>query len=68
MLTYLLFLSLNYLFALYGYYSFYSSVKSNSHYDGFCEGVFMCFLAHLDLSFKYDGGIGGFTVGNEVED
>ena len=68
MLTYLLFLCGNYIFSLYGYTRFYQHDKSQSHYNGFCEGVFFCFLAHLDLSFKYDGGIGGFMVGAVPEE
>lgn len=29
--------------------------------EGFCDSTWICFLTAFDMSFKVDGGIGGFT-------
>jgi len=58
LLTFLLYLLLNYVFSLAGYYFFYDE------YAGYCSSTWLCFLTAIDKAFKVDGGIGGFLTPN----
>lgn len=58
LLTFLLYLLMNYVFSLAGYYWFYEE------YHGYCSSTWMCFLTAIDKAFKVDGGIGGFLTAN----
>lgn len=56
LLTLVLFLIIEYLFALIGFQSFHKD------YQGKCESVLFCFLFTVDMTFKFDGGIGGYLT------
>ena len=52
-----------YVFTLFAYIMF-----NDSYPEGFCDSTWGCFLTTMDVSFKYDSGLGGFlTPSNEVK-
>ena len=56
-LTFFLYCIIQYIFALLGYQFFWKAYG----FDGeMCEQLWICFLIHYDMTFKYDGGVGGY--------
>ena len=46
-----------YVFTLFAYIMF-----NDSYPEGFCDSTWGCFLTTMDVSFKYDSGLGGFLT------
>lgn len=53
--TYLLFIILMYGFSLFAYYQL-----KDSYPPGFCDSTWNCLITSMDMSFKYDGSLGGY--------
>lgn len=58
--TFALFLIIEYVFALIGYYWL------KSDFEGNCPSLLICFLNTFDQGFKNDGGLGGFLTAADV--
>jgi ABC-type antimicrobial peptide transport system permease subunit len=54
--TGLLFLIIQYVFTLFSYIFLYDVFPPY-----YCDSLFNCYLTYIDVSFKYDSGMGGFS-------